>query len=381
MNILLIEPYFTGSHRQWASGYQASSGHSVEVLKLSGANWKWRMHGGAVTLARRFLESGSTPDMILATDMLDLTTFLALTRRKTANIPTAIYFHENQLTYPWSPTDRDVVRNRDKHYGFINYASAMAADWVFFNSRYHMESFYDEAVRLLKHFPDHNEAGSIDALRDKSSVLPLGMDLRRLDEYAGAAGASINEAGALTGEVGGPLVVWNHRWEYDKNPDEFFKALRTLADDEVPFRLAVLGENFSQVPVVFLKARDRLGDRVVQFGYADDFETYARWLHSADVLPVTSHQDFFGAGVAEAIYCGCRPLLPRRLAFPELLPDKTESEAFYTNYNEFLDRLRALLLDPKPSGGGYRDAIARFDWHNMAPDYDRALEDVANNAL
>ena len=76
MNILLIEPYFTGSHRQWASGYQASSGHSVEVLKLSGANWKWRMHGGAVTLARRFLESGSTPDMILATDMLDLTTFL-----------------------------------------------------------------------------------------------------------------------------------------------------------------------------------------------------------------------------------------------------------------------------------------------------------------
>ena len=388
MNILLIEPYFTGSHRQWASGYQASSGHGVEILNLSGANWKWRMHGGAVTLARRFLESGSTPDLILATDMLDLTTFLALTRRKTANIPTAIYFHENQLTYPWSPTDRDVVRNRDKHYGFINYASAMAADWVFFNSRYHMESFYDEAVRLLKHFPDHNEAGSIDALRDKSSVLPLGMDLRRLDEYAGAAGASINEAGALTGEagaltgeVGGPLVVWNHRWEYDKNPDEFFKALRTLADDEVPFRLAVLGENFSQVPVVFLKARDRLGDRVVQFGYADDFETYARWLHSADVLPVTSHQDFFGAGVAEAIYCGCRPLLPRRLAFPELLPDKTESEAFYTNYNEFLDRLRALLLDPKPSGGGYRDAIARFDWHNMAPDYDRALEDVANNAL
>ena len=380
MDILLIEPYFTGSHRQWASGYQANSGHDVEILKLSGANWKWRMHGGAVTLARRFLDSGSAPDLILATDMLDLTTFLALTRRKTSNIPTAIYFHENQLTYPWSPTDRDVVRNRDKHYGFINYASAMAADAVLFNSRYHMDSFYDEAVRLLKHFPDHNETGSIDALRGKSSVLPLGMDLRRLDEYAGAA-ASAGEAGAPISEADGPLVVWNHRWEYDKNPDEFFKALRTLADEDVPFRLAVLGENFSQVPVVFLKARDRLGDRVVQFGYAEDFKAYAHWLHSADVLPVTSHQDFFGAGVAEAIYCGCRPLLPRRLAYPELLPDETTSGAFYSNYNEFLDRLRALLLKPEPSGGGYRDAIARFEWQNMAPDYDRALNDVANNAL
>ncbi len=100
------------------------------------------------------------------------------------------------------------------------------------------------------------------------------------------------------------------------------------------------------------------------------------------MLPVTSHQDFFGAGVAEAIYCGCRPLLPRRLAFPELLPgEAAKTGTFYANYDEFLDRLRALLLDPKQSGGGYRDAIARFDWHNMAPVYDRTLEDVANNAL
>ena len=69
------------------------------------------MHGGAVTLARMFMESELQPDLILTTDMLDLTIFLSLTRSRTANIPTAIYFHENQLSYPWSTTDRDVGEN------------------------------------------------------------------------------------------------------------------------------------------------------------------------------------------------------------------------------------------------------------------------------
>ena len=127
MNILILEPYFTGSHATWAIGYAANSQHRVTLLTLPGRFWKWRMHGGAVTLARQFLAKETTPDLILATDMLDLTTFLALTRARTSQIPTALYFHENQLSYPWSPSDRDLRQGRDLHYGFINYASALAA--------------------------------------------------------------------------------------------------------------------------------------------------------------------------------------------------------------------------------------------------------------
>ncbi len=134
MRILLVEPYYTGSHAVWAEGYAQYSQHHIDILSLPGRFWKWRMHGGAVTLAQKFLASDLNHDFILATDMLDLTTFLALTRTKTAHVPTAIYFHENQLTYPWSPDDRDVAQKRDKHYGFINYTSALAADAVFFNS-------------------------------------------------------------------------------------------------------------------------------------------------------------------------------------------------------------------------------------------------------
>lgn len=116
MQILIIEPYFTGSHKAWAEGYQNYSAHDVKILSLGGQFWKWRMHGGAITLANQFLEQGLNPDLILATDMLDVTTFLALTRAKTSPKPVAIYFHENQLCYPWSPEDRDVIQQRDQQH-------------------------------------------------------------------------------------------------------------------------------------------------------------------------------------------------------------------------------------------------------------------------
>ena len=51
MKILILEPYFTGSHKQWALGYKKYSKHEVKILSMKVQFWKWRMHGGAVTLA------------------------------------------------------------------------------------------------------------------------------------------------------------------------------------------------------------------------------------------------------------------------------------------------------------------------------------------
>jgi len=202
MNILILEPYFTGSHAAWAKGYAEFSRHHVNIHHLKGQYWKWRMHGGAVTLAGKFLESNIRPDLILATDMLDVTTFLALTRRKTGHIPLAIYFHENQLSYPWSPADRDVLHQRDKHYGFINYVSALASDAVFFNSGYHRDTFLEELPRLLKHFPDYRSLVNIHRISAKSQVLHLGLDLERLDKHPSRPGGAQEETLPST-----PLVL------------------------------------------------------------------------------------------------------------------------------------------------------------------------------
>ena len=274
MKILLVEPYFSGSHKSWSEGYQSFSNHNIRIISLPGKFWKWRMHGGAISLAKQFMEMDFSPDLILATDMLDLTTFLSLTKSRTAQIPNALYFHENQLSYPWPKSDRDFQEKQKNHYGFINLSSALASDNVLFNSKYHHDSFHNESMKLLKNFPDHNELDIIEKIKKKSRILYLGMDLAKFDEHK-------------TQEKGNPLILWNHRWEYDKNPEVFFKCLYKLKKHNITFDLAVLGESFHNKPNVFDEVKSRLKDNILHFGFCESFPEYARWLWRADLIPVT----------------------------------------------------------------------------------------------
>ena len=281
MKIALLEPFFTGSHQSWAEGYQQHSQHDVQIFSLPGRHWKWRMHGGAVALAQQFMESSFSPDLILATDMLDLSVFLALTKKKTASIPVAIYFHENQLTYPWSTKDPDVKLKRDNHYAFINYTSALAADHVFFNSQYHLNSFINGIPPFLKQFPDHQNLDLVAKLKNKSRVLYLGMNFSKLK-----ATRKITHSEEAT-------ILWNHRWEYDKKPNVFFESLFQLSEEGIPFKLIVLGESFRQEPAIFETAKSRLADQIIHFGYTQKASDYAQFLWQSDILPVTGIQDFF----------------------------------------------------------------------------------------
>jgi hypothetical protein len=109
MKILLLEPYCGGSHRAWAEGYAAHSRHEVTLLSLPARFWKWRMQGGAVTLAEQARALDAYPDLILASDMLNLPAFLGLTRDVFSGIPVVLYCHENQLTYPLPQSRRSTA--------------------------------------------------------------------------------------------------------------------------------------------------------------------------------------------------------------------------------------------------------------------------------
>ena len=41
MKIVLIEPFYTGSHQSWVEGFKATSRHDITILSLTGKNWKW----------------------------------------------------------------------------------------------------------------------------------------------------------------------------------------------------------------------------------------------------------------------------------------------------------------------------------------------------
>ena len=362
MKILLIEPYFTGSHKQWAEGYKFYSKHEIKILSMKGQFWKWRMHGGAITLAESFNNSNWNPDLILCTDMLDLTTFLSLTRKKTKHIPVAIYFHENQISYPWSPKDRDKIQNRDNHYGFINYVSALSADKVFFNSKFHMNSFLDNLYPFLKNFPDHNELDTISDIREKSSILLVGLELSKFKTKHAKKNTF-------------PIILWNHRWEYDKNPELFFKVLKKIKDNGFRFKLIIIGESFGNSPKIFEKSKINFKEDILEWGYLKTFEDYAECLYNADILPVTSNQEFFGVSVMEAVHCGVWPILPNKLSYKELFADEGLLNNIYDNDSTLIERIEFAITNIEKIRENSLESIsAKYDWKNIVKIYDTAFE-------
>ena len=168
--------------------------------------------------------------------------------------------------------------------------------------------------------------------------------------------------------------MWNHRWEYNKVPETFFRAVYALADEGLDFGLLLLGRSFRNQPQEFLEARQQLAERVVHLGYAPDAAAYSRLLWQADVVVSTAMHDFFGAAVVEACYCGCFPVLPRRLAYPELILVAHHEACLYDDFEGLLARLRYAITRIQPIRGfSLQEHMARFDWKQMVPVYDAAL--------
>ena len=109
---------------------------------------------------------------------------------------------------------------------------------------------------------------------------------------------------------------------------------------------------------------------MVEWGYQKSFADYAQWLWRADILPVTSRQEFFGAGVVQALYCGCQALLPDRLAYPEHVPDGSIEAVLYREGDSLVERLRELLTGKVKARANLEGHVARYDWGRMATVYD-----------
>ncbi|MEM1094915.1 MAG: DUF3524 domain-containing protein [Bacteroidota bacterium] len=377
MNILGLEPWYGGSHKTFLNGLVANSAHTYHNITMAARFWKWRMHGGAVTLARKALhalDGGFTPDLIFASSMVNVPAFLALTRSAMPSVPVVVFFHENQLTYPLPEG-----KPRDYTYAYINYLSCLAADRIVFNSQFHFDEFMEALPILLRTFPDYTHLNTVQEIRAKCTVLHLGMDLQSHDAFA--ADYSPHRWGP---GMEPPIVLWNQRWEYDKNPEAFFRLMNRLDDIGCTFRLILAGEHFEEQPPEFERAFKRYAERILHYGYAEDFEEYSRLLHRADLIVSTSIHEFFGIAVMEAIYCGCHPLLPNRLSYPELIPETLHHPLLHAPilYDDddalFRIMVRILKGEERPLPASTLKSIPeRLDWRTHVADYDTLFAEVA----
>lgn len=338
------------------------SEHEFHALTLPGSHWHWRMEGGAVELADAALASSYDPDVILATSMLDLATFSALTRQRFGGVPRAVYMHENQLTYPVTARG-----SRSRAACMTQWKAMLCADHVFFNSEYHRDSLFAALPEYLSSAPDFDQRRFIHAVRDRSTVLHVGVDV---------AVSPLAEKP----RTAAPLILWNQRWSHDKNPKAVLHSLLELHDLGLDFRVALCGGRCHERIPLFDEARVRLGAKVVHFGWAER-DAYVGLLQRADIVLSAARHEFFGIAVIEALRCGAMGVLPNRLAYPELIEPKSAPQQLYNNAGE---RMRMLVASVR--SGGFSDAeresispyYARYDWSALAPEYDARLSQIAS---
>lgn len=259
----------------------------------------------------------------------------------------------------------------DFHFGFTDITSALAADRIRFNSHTHFDAFFNALPGFLNMMPDYRPLWIIESLRSKAGVLYPGCDFP----------AKAQPLQPPDGQP--PLIIWNHRWEFDKDPETFFAALDAVAGHGVAFRLALLGENFQAVPKAFIAARKRFGDRIVCYGYESSRRQYIDWLRQGAIVISTAVQENFGISIVEAVRYGCLPLVPQRLAYPEVIPEALHSKFLYHSQENLIDKLLLLLTDYQAflsDRTQIAEAMGAYAWESLIPAYDQEIEQLANSA-
>jgi glycosyltransferase involved in cell wall biosynthesis len=77
------------------------------------------------------------------------------------------------------------------------------------------------------------------------------------------------------------------------------------------------------------------------------------------------------------MYCNCYPLLPKRLAYPEHIPEDFHQKFFYEDFDDLVEKLRNLILNIREVRQENIQTFAvKYDWQRMAPRYDETLSQV-----
>lgn len=294
--IWLLSAYRSTSHAAWADWLVDTFKHiRWQRLELPGRHFRWRIRGNPLSWLDQLPEE--TPALILATSMVDLATLKGLHPRLAA-VPVIYYFHENQFAYPSSEQQHDSVDPQ-----MVQLYGALAADRLLFNSAFNRRSFFNGIDALLQKLPDQIPQNLLPRLDPKSAILPVPI-------------RSFANANAHRNPQ---LILWNHRWEYDKNPQLFADALLRLKQTNQPFQLALLGERPSKKPAALLQIEQQLASHIVFNGRANK-EDYQHYLQQAAMVVSTAIHEFQGLAILEAVSAGAVPLAPDDLCYPEQYP-------------------------------------------------------------
>lgn len=375
MKILLLSAYDAASHQRWRQQLQAHlPQYQWTQLSLPPRYFNWRLRGNSLSWAfgqREILQADY--DLLIATSMVDLSALRGFVP-KLAQLPTLVYFHENQFAYPVNDQQFNSVEPQ-----MLSFYTALCGDALVFNSSFNRQSFFAGLSRLLVKLPDQVPKGLVEVLQARARVLPVPVELHKAE-------IQIRNNSLLT-------LVWNHRWEYDKGPDRLlamlqrFFALCPSTPTQPSIRLHLLGQRFRQQPPAFDQIKHLLTEQgaLGTWGYVEDQYQYQQLLQESHLVLSTALHDFQGLAVMDGVAAGAIPLVPARQAYPEWFapefcypgyPDNPEQEA-----EAMAQALYRYWLAFQSGDLPQAPSLEHLSWSRLLPEYQALIHQLTGRDL
>ena len=178
-----------------------------------------------------------------------------------------------------------------------------------------------------------------------------------------------------------PRILWNHRWEHDKAPEVFLEIVDRLVERGNEFRLLLAGERIGDSSEALREMSERHAGLIDVNGELDR-AAYVAALASADIMVSTARQEFFGVALTEAMAAGVLPIVPRRLVYPERIPDSLVERCCYDDVVGAVEKIEWALRHPaerRAAAPILAGEAARYDWAIQATLYDELLAAVVGS--
>ncbi|XP_015240202.1 PREDICTED: glycosyltransferase-like domain-containing protein 1 [Cyprinodon variegatus] len=291
--VLLVEAFYGGSHKQLIDLLKENI-EGCSVFTLPAKKWHWRARTAALYFSQT-IPACSTYRVLFSSSVLNLCELVAL-RPDLARLKKILYFHENQLVYP---VRKD--QERDFQYGYNQVLSCLVSDVVAFNSRFNMESFLSSIRSFMKKIPDHRPKDLDRLIRPKCVVLSYPVqfpDIRsllpeqKLRRLCRSAEMPQSDHRIVTSPTDQQQTSWFGEVP-DQSPSDPRSAPTAGQDPE---------------------CLDQVKPLHIVWPH--------RWL--------------------EAVHCGCFPLCPKALVYPEIFPD----QYLYSTPEQLCKRLQELCKRP-----------------------------------
>ncbi|XP_051815126.1 glycosyltransferase-like domain-containing protein 1 isoform X2 [Acanthochromis polyacanthus] len=369
LSVLLVEAFYGGSHKQLIDLLKENIDGCC-VFTLPAKKWHWRARTAALHFSQT-IPSCPSYRVLFSSSVLNLCELVAL-RPDLARLKKVLYFHENQLVYP---VRKD--QERDFQYGYNQVLSWLLPKHKLLRRTANVDdqkpvSDQDPHQPISGPTTDPHQPTSGPTTDPHQPTSGPTTDPHQptsgpttdphqptsgptTDPHQPTSGPTTDPhqstseprtdqdpAGEAADQVKPLHIVWPHRWEHDKNPELFFNTLLKLKERRLDFHLSVLGETFTDVPEIFSEARRLLDSHILNWGYLPSKDDYLQVLCQADVVVSTANHEFFGVAMLEAVHCGCYPLCPKALVYPEIFP----AQYLYSTPEQLCKRLQGLCRRP-----------------------------------